>query len=106
MDNNQMNQPVNMATPEANTLINTDQNTNPGGGNKMIIVVIAIVVLLLIIGGGAYWFLAKQKSTLTRSNQVQPVSIQTSDLQTELQNDQITDPQNDFTEVDKDIQNL
>lgn len=90
-------------TPEPATFVNG--NTGGMSSKKILMIVVPIVLILLVAGGGFYWMNSQKAAPIQQVAAPTP-TIETSDLNSDLEASQPTDIEGDFTEIDKDLQSL
>lgn len=107
MDNNN---PVSQPQPDA-PLPQTPLASSPqveGDSKQMIFWLVGGLVVIILVVGGIYWYLNnKSASTTSRIETSSPaVAKKQENLDQELDSVTVSDVNADFTEVDKDLQNL
>lgn len=81
-------------------------NPSPEGGNKMVFWLVGGVVAILLVVGGIYYFLSKQQATIPASQTTSSTSEAQKSLESELDAIDVGDLDEEFSEVDKDLQSL
>ena len=84
------------------------QNSMPEKKSKMLYVLIAIVVLILV-GAGVYMFAGNKgqnNSVPSQATEKKSEETQVSSEEAEVDSVTVNDPQKDFTDVDKNLQEL
>lgn len=80
-----------------------------GGENKQLIFwLIGGLMVIVLVVGGIYWYLSKQnaESNQQAETSAPAVTQNKEDLESDINDIKVDDVDADFTQVDKDIQNL
>lgn len=98
------------ATPQAAATNPIPTAPDAKGGSKKMIIILIVILVILAIAGGVYYFLGRQQAPAqqqtTTTGTTQPAITQSDTLDQELDGIDVSVKQDDFRDIDTDLQKL